>query len=119
MCQYHEQFTEFVSKLNEQRALLISQVSRLDKKISNLYHDLEGVEPSEEFALSFVSQLHDTLKKRRVIKDEMARLDVVLRPIINIKPDIETSVKQRKAVSKRWQRDFKMTLSLEEVITEV
>lgn len=117
MCQYHSKFNGFINELNEQRALLIAQVSRLDKKISNLYHDLEGVEPTEEFALGFVTQLHDTLRKRRVIKDEMARLDVVLRPVSSIVGDIETSVKQRKAVSKRWQKDFKMTLTLEDVVS--
>lgn len=84
MCQYHSKFNDFISGLNEQRALLITQVSRLDKKISNLYHDLEGVEPTEEFALSFVTQLHETLRKRRVIKDEMARLDTVLRLLLVI-----------------------------------
>lgn len=117
MCQYHTKFNEFKAELNAQRALLTKELSRYDKRISNLYHELEKVEPSEDFALSFVQQLHDALKKRRVIKDELARLDAVLRPIDNITEEIETSVKQRKAVSKRWRQKFKISLSLEEIIS--
>ena len=48
----------------------------------------------------------------------MARLDAVLNPLRNIAGDIETSVNIRKKVSKRWKRDFKMTLTLEEVLSE-
>ncbi|AWE07898.1 hypothetical protein DCE79_11095 [Lysinibacillus sp. 2017] len=118
MCQYHSKFTEFVDGLREQRSALNKQQSLLDKKISNLYHDLEGIEPAEEFALSFVKQLHGTLKKRRVIKDEIARLDAVLRPVMDITENVEEAVKSRKRHSKRWQHDFKMTMTLEEVISE-
>ena len=48
----------------------------------------------------------------------MARLDAVLNPLRNVSGDIETSVNIRKKVSKRWKRDFKMTLTLEEVLSE-
>ena len=117
MCQYHAKFTKLLEELSAQRAVLTKELSRFDKRISNLYHELEKVEPSEDFALSFVQQLHDALKKRRVIKDELARLDAVLRPINGISEDIKTSVKQRKAVSKRWKQKFKISLSLEEIIS--
>ncbi len=107
-----------MSELNAQRVVLTKELSRLDKYISGMYHDLEGIDPSEEYALCYVTQLQDTLKKRRVVKDEMARLDAVLNPLRNIAGHIETSVNIRKKVSKRWKRDFKMTLTLEEVLSE-
>lgn len=118
MCEYHSKFNSLVSEFNAQRGVMIRELSRLDKFISKMYHDLEAIDPGEEYALSYVTQLHDTLKKRRVVKDEMARLDAVLNPLRNIAGEIETSVNTRKKVSKRWKRDFKMTLTLEEVITE-
>lgn len=118
MCEYHSKFNGLLSELNTQRGVLVRELSRLDKYISSMYHDLEGIDPSEEYALSYVTQLHDTLKKRRVVKDEMARLDAVLNPLRNVAGDIETSVNIRKKVSKRWKRDFKMTLTLEEVLSE-
>ncbi|MEE3806082.1 MULTISPECIES: hypothetical protein [Lysinibacillus] len=117
MCEYHSKFNGLLSELNNQRGLLTKELSRLDKYISSMYHDLEGIDPTEEFSLSFVTQLQDTLKKRRVVKDEMARLDAVLNPLRNVAGDIETSVNIRKKVSKRWKRDFKMTLTIEEVIS--
>lgn len=117
MCEYHSKFNEFMSELNAQRGVLSRELSRLDKFVSKMYHDLEGIDPGEEYALSYVTQLHDTLKKRRVVKDEMARLDAVLNPLRNVSGEIETSVNYRKKVSRRWKRDFKMTLTLEEVIT--
>ncbi|WP_036124860.1 hypothetical protein [Lysinibacillus sphaericus] len=118
MCDYYSKFNEFMSELNAQRVVLTKELSRLDKYISGMYHDLEGIDPSEEYALCYVTQLQDTLKKRRVVKDEMARLDAVLNPLRNIAGHIETSVNIRKKVSKRWKRDFKMTLTLEEVLSE-
>jgi len=118
MCEYHSKFNGLLSELNNQRGILTGELSRLDKYISSMYHDLEGIDPSEEYALSYVTQLQDTLKKRRVVKDEMARLDAVLNPLRNVSGDIETSVNIRKKVSKRWRRDFKMTLTLEEVLSE-
>ncbi|MGA3675791.1 hypothetical protein [Lysinibacillus agricola] len=117
MCEYHSKFNGLLSELNNQRGVLTKELSRLDKYISSMYHDLEGIDPSEEYALSYVTQLQDTLKKRRVVKDEMARLDAVLNPLKNVVNDVETAVRARKKVSRRWERDFKMTLTLEEVIT--
>ncbi|MEK4230735.1 hypothetical protein [Solibacillus sp. FSL H8-0538] len=117
MCEYHSKFNGLLSELNNQRGVLTRELSRLDKYISRMYHDLEGIDPSGEYALSYVAQLHDVLKKRRVVKDEMARLDAVLNPLRNVVGEIDTSVSNRKKVSNRWRRDFKMTLTLEEVIT--
>ena len=52
-----------LSELNNQRGILTKELSRLDKYISGMYHDLEGIDPSEEYALSYVtqSQLQDFL----------------------------------------------------------
>ncbi|MGA3674073.1 hypothetical protein [Lysinibacillus agricola] len=117
MCEYHSKFNGLLSELNNQRGILIKELSRLDKYISRMYHDLEGIDPSEDFALSFVTQLHDTLKKRRVVKDEMARLDAVLNPLKNVVNDVESAVRTRRKVSRRWRRSFKMRLTIEEVLT--
>lgn len=106
-----------MSGLNAQRGVLTRELSRLDKHISKMYHDLEGIDISQEYALSYVTQLHDVLKKRRVVKDEMARLDAVLNPLKNVVNDVDSAVRSRRKVSRRWRRAYKMRLTIEEVLT--
>lgn len=118
MCKYHTKFNELLAELNGERTKLVAELSKLDKYVSSLYHELEKVELAEEFAFSFTSHLHDVLKKRRVVKDELARLDAVLHPVMAVENEVKELVVRRKNVSKRWKREFKMQLSIEEIITQ-
>lgn len=117
MCKHYRKYMDFMWEFKQQRASLSNELSRLDKIISKLYHELEKVQPSEEFALSFVTQLHDTLKKRRVVKEELLRIDAVLRPLLDTAEEVEKSVRRGRKTASRWRRDFKIKMTLEEVIT--
>lgn len=118
MCKHYRKYMDFMWEFKQQRASLVNELSHFDKVISKLYHELEKVEPSEEFALSFVTQLHDALKKRRVIKQELLRVDAVLRPLLDTAEEVEKSVLRGRKTASRWRRDFKIKLTVNDVITK-
>ncbi|WP_394136896.1 hypothetical protein [Cytobacillus oceanisediminis] len=93
--------------------------SAIDKLISDQYHELER---KEDFSISegdaFARTLKETLHKRRLIKDELARLY----PIYNLFRDEIANVDDnyRKAVRKSFnkQQAINANICLEQVFEE-
>ena len=84
-----ENFGEFILELKDRKDKINSELSRLDGKVNDLLHYMEGVceEGVKVHPMTISSELTTVLQERRVIKDEYEILQSVLSygQIINVK----------------------------------
>jgi hypothetical protein len=93
--------------------------SALDRKVSDIYHDIERFDFDIEQGNQYAKKLKETLQYRRVIKDEMARL----MPVYNmLRAEVgKVEIQYNRAVSKGYElkQSLNVTLGIEEVLAAI
>lgn len=93
--------------------------SVLDKELSALSHEIEAATLDTQCGYQLVHRLQDVLKRRHVIKDELARIQSVklaLDSSVNtVNQRYQTSVKK----SNRIRRSLNVTMTITDVVGEI
>lgn len=119
--QYLNELDSIVRNIDRDYSRLSKKQSEYDLLLSDQYHKIElaNFNACEGFYLT--KQLQEILRKRRVIKDEMLRLES-LRQTINIGSVHNAINKSKKNIEKHkkaaieWKKDWKHTYTLEELV---
>lgn len=103
-------------EVNRDYSLLNRKQSELDRQVTAIYHDLEAHDLEVDSGYAAAVYLQEVLRRRRVVKDEIARL-TPLRHFLNDHVDalLKTYHKRIKK-SEEIRRTLNVTLTLEEVI---
>ncbi|GCD81917.1 hypothetical protein PTHTG4_09790 [Parageobacillus thermoglucosidasius] len=105
---YYE-ITSFYDELNKYQ-------SHYDKQVSAIYHELEKVELTHANAYEYALKLQDVLRKRRVVKDELARLQPVYNYINETFNKLQKQIERAISSSNKIRKSLNMTLSISEVL---
>jgi hypothetical protein len=105
----YREVTRFYNELNKHQ-------SRYDKELSALYHELEKAELTPTSGYEFALKLQDVLRKRRVVKDEMARLQPIYNYVAQTFYTLQKQIERAISQSKRVRKSLNVTLSINEVL---
>jgi len=101
--------TSFYDELNRYQ-------SHYDKQISEIYHELERIELNHVNAYDYALKLQDVLRKRRVVKDELARLHPVRNYINATFSELQKQIDRAVSKSNEIRKSLNVTLSISEVL---
>ena len=105
---YYE-VTSFYDELNRHQ-------SQYDKQISEIYHELEKVELNHVNAYEYAIKLQDVLRKRRVVKDELARLQPIRNYVNATFNELQKQIDRVVSKSNEIRKSLNVTLSISEVL---
>jgi hypothetical protein len=116
-----EEIDNVIKSIKYDHKLLSEKVSKYDIAISDHYHKIETVNFNACEGYYLTKQLQELLRKRRIIKDEFSRLNALMQTLEvarmhNSINKSKQSITEAKKKSAEWQRDWKYTYSLEEVL---
>lgn len=116
---YLQKLLELNDEVNEAFKNLNCLQSALDRKISDIYHQIEANEFDIAQGNEYAKKLKETLQYRRVIKDEMARL----MPVYNMMRAEVGKVNEQydRAVRKGYElrQSLNVTLGIHEVLAAI
>ncbi|MEO2074847.1 MAG: hypothetical protein ABGX20_05570 [Bacillus sp. (in: firmicutes)] len=116
---YFEKLLGLNEEVNEAFKSLNCLQSALDRKIAEIYHQIEANEFDIAQGNEYAKKLKETLQYRRVIKDEMARLI----PVYNMLRAEVGKVNEQydRAVRKGFElkQSLNVTLGIEEVLAAI
>jgi hypothetical protein len=116
---YFEKLLGLNDEVNETFKSLNCIQSALDRKISDIYHDIERSEFDIAQGNEYAKRLKETLQFRRVVKDEMARL----MPVYNMLRSEVGKVDEQynRAVRKGYElkQSLNVTLGIAEVLAAI
>ncbi|MEG9297035.1 hypothetical protein V6B33_11265 [Mangrovibacillus sp. Mu-81] len=115
----HCKIVDLQTEVKDTYRKLNMMLSALDKRISELYHSLERTPPDDVDAIAFTSQLKAVLERRRVVKDERARLKLFNGLAGHSLREIELNYDRALQASFEIRQDFHVELTLEEVAAEM
>lgn len=92
------------------------KLSELDRQINAIYHEIEGRELDADSGFAAAVLLQDTLRKRRVVKDEVASMAPLFKFLSDHTGALVENYHKRTAKSEEIRRNLNITLTLEEVI---
>lgn len=108
-------YQELTREAKETQGRLIQRLSGFDRAISNIYHELERIDLTPESGYYAVLLLQDILRKRRIIKDELAGLDRLVLVMESAQTDLDQHIRNSKKGSRRWHRELNIRLEIEDV----
>ncbi|WP_110930581.1 hypothetical protein [Paenibacillus bouchesdurhonensis] len=97
------------------RDRLSRMLSDFDRAISNIYHELERVDLSPDSGYYAALLLQDVLRKRRVVKDELAGINHLALVLESAQSDLDQHIKRNKKRSRRWHRELNIRLEIEDI----
>jgi hypothetical protein len=118
---YLEEMSELLQRVKSDYDSLVQKLSYYDTLISEHYHKIEvmNFNACEGYYLS--DQLQKLLRKRRIVKDEMSRLNTLKQTLDfskmhNSINHSKQCINKAKKKTEKWQQDWKYTYTLEEVL---
>ena len=93
--------------------------SALDRKVSDIYHEIEKSEFDIVQGNDFAKQLKQTLQYRRVIKDELARLMPVYNMMKNEVGKVDEQYNRAIRKSYEIKESLNVTMGIEDVLAAV
>jgi hypothetical protein len=112
---YYKKLTEAYAEVKHTYSKLVMMLSSLDKKISEIYHQVEKSEYEELDAIACVFQLKEVLARRRAVKDELARL----KPMRDMADMIERRYEGALKASFQVRQELNLKMSLDQVCAEM
>jgi hypothetical protein len=116
---YHRQIIDLHKEIRNTYRQLGNMLSVLDKRVSELTHSLERTPADDVDAIAFTSQLKAVLERRRVVKDERARIKLFNSLAAHTLGEIELNYERTLNASFQIRNDFHVELTLEEVAAEM
>jgi hypothetical protein len=121
MNNYYEKLSELFNEMKSEFERLNTVQSALDKQLSRAYHDLECLPclDSAEQGHEFAVRIHDILKRRRVIKQE---LGLIIPIYFSLKDEMgKIEDRYRKSARKGYElkQSLNVTMRLEDVLESI
>ena len=102
----YNQIAEEITRLRDRKSNLYKDLSSFDLNISDIEHLIENIKPSASDGYKIMIELQANLKKRRLIKEEMIEIDMMLTHWCNIQSqlkDINDKITQNKNKIKKYK----------------
>lgn len=113
---YFDKFQELYVEVKASYEKLNKLQSALDRKVSDIYHDIERTEFNIVQGHEIARTLKETLKQRRVVKEELA----LLFPVYNLLTEHSGRVDEQynRAVRRSYsiKENLKVTMGIDEVL---
>lgn len=114
---FYDKLSTLNSEVKSTRDRLNSLQSALDRKVAEIYHDIERKEAlSMAESHTIMAELKKTLEHRRVIKDELKRLEPLFYFLRNNIPQVESQ--HEKAIRKSYEirESLNAQLTIDDII---
>ncbi|MEI3606910.1 hypothetical protein SPD48_14495 [Pseudogracilibacillus sp. SE30717A] len=95
---------------------LRDELSRVDKQISALYHDLEKTDLSEEMGYQYAVALQNMLRKRRIIKDELISLEILRNTFRSSFEQANKRLSGNRTKSEEIRKSLNVCIKIDEVV---
>jgi hypothetical protein len=116
---YHKRIVDTHLEVRETYNKLGMMLSVLDTRLSEIYHSIEKTDDRELDAIAYTSQLKSVLTRRRVVKDEMARLKPFASMAKQALNEIEVRYEGAMRKSFEIRQQLNVTMTLDDVMTEM
>lgn len=93
--------------------------STLDKELSAVYHEIEAATLDFQRGYQLIHRLQDVLKRRRVIKDELARIQAVRLALDSSVNTVNQRYQTIAKKSNRIRRSLNVTMTITDVVGEI
>lgn len=114
---HYDNLSALNSEVKAARDQLNALQSALDRKVADIYHEIERKELlSMSESHSIMSELKKTLEHRRVIKDELKRLDPLFYFLRDNIPSIESQYEKAKRKSFEIREQLNAQLTIDDII---
>lgn len=95
---------------------LRGELSRIDKQISALYHELEKTDLSEEMGYQYSVALQNMLRKRRIIKDELISLEILRNTFRDSFEQANKRLTGNRTKSEKIRKSLNVSIKINEVV---
>lgn len=116
-------YVEQLRKLNDSISAtcvgLTRMQSQLDKELSALYHEIEATELDVNHGYQLALRLQAVLKRRRVVKDEYARVKSIKHSLESAAKDADTRYRTQVKKSNKLRRSLNVTMTFTDVLGEI
>ncbi|MCG7386846.1 hypothetical protein [Paenibacillus sp. ACRRY] len=109
---YFETLNAVHAELAETYAILNVKQSELDREVSAISHEIERMDLDLEDGYGVATRLQETLRRRRVVKDEHKRVSLLIRGLTQLSVDY----RKNEAKSKRICRELNVTMTIADVM---
>lgn len=114
---HYDKLSALNSEVKAARDQLNALQSALDRKVADIYHDIERKDLlSMSESHSIMAELKKTLEHRRVIKDELKRLDPLFYFLRDNIPNIESQYEKAKRKSFEIRESLNAQLTIDDII---
>lgn len=115
--QFFTQLTQLNAEVKQGFEKLNGLQSALDRQLADHYHDIERLDSVDGAeARELMAQLKTTLMHRRVVKDEMKKIQPVFYMLRDQVQTVETQYDKAVRTSCEIRRQLNSTMSLDEVL---
>lgn len=119
---YSKRFEELVSEIRESKKMLAKRLGVVDKKISEMYHNIEVKKFNAAEGYYIAKNLQIELQKRRVIKHEMGELQSLQQRmnLSNFENQLHKSsevIDKLKQYNDKYRKDFDIS-NLEQILSQ-
>jgi len=114
---YYNKLSDFNAEVKSARDQLNALQSALDRKVADIYHDIERKENiTMNESHTIMAELKKTLEHRRVIKDELKRLDPLFYFLRDNMSQVESQYEKAKRKSYEIRESLNAQLTIDDVI---
>jgi hypothetical protein len=118
---YLGQLESLTSRINSDYKKLCKKQSEYDKLLSDKYHQLENANFNACEGYYHAKQLQDILRARRMIKDEVCKLDILRdslgkHSLTKIISSAKTRINGSKSASSQFIGNWQHTYDIEEIL---
>lgn len=115
---FFDAFSVLCEDVNTAYTLLSRKQSELDRQVTAIYHEIEAHDLDSDSGYAAAMCLQDALRRRRVVKDEIARMSPLFQFLNEHADALLKSYHKRVEKSEEIRRTLNVTLTLEEVLTK-
>lgn len=116
---YIEQLHKLNESITETFEGLSRMLSSLDKELSAVYHEIEGESFDVYRGYELAKRAQDVLKRRRVVKDELARMNSVGHTLDNAVKDADKRYRKISKKSEEIRRSLNVTMTFHDLVGEI
>lgn len=115
---YFDALLSLREEINVAHETLNRKQSELDRQVSAIYHDIETRDLDTDSGYSAAVNLQEALRRRRVVKDEIACLSPLYQFLNDHTDALIKDYRKRTRKSEEFRLTWNVTFTLEEVISK-
>lgn len=116
---YFDRYSSLFAEIKTSCERLSTLQSTYDKKVSNIYHEIESQEFGIPEGYKLARELKHVLQERRIIKDELVKVRSIYSLLEKQNPKIEEHYNRAERKSYELRQELNTTLSAEAVLADL